>query len=113
MIIKLNQSFKNFKGESIKFKDRDEDKEEELTLGKAIANILLAPQPQKDGFRVLKVYELSKKFYEKNEIDLDRSDFVQIKERVENSNIYSVIVLGQILEMFEEANEKKTKKEEK
>ena len=112
-LINLKQTLKNFKGETFKYKEAEDGPETDMTVGKVLANIILVPQQQKDGFRTLKIYELAKKFYEKDELDLDRSDFIQVKERVENSTAYSVMITGQILELFEEANDKKIKKEDK
>ena len=66
--------------------------EEELTLGKAISNILVSDE---SGGK-MKLWILAQKFYKEEEMDLDSSDFVLVKTAVQKSKIYTVLVLGQI-----------------
>ena len=94
MKLNLKQTFKNLKGEDVKVEN------ETLTLGIILANIVLAPHKDKNGFRPLKSWELGKKLYENDIIELDMSDFIQIKELVENHENYFPFILGQVLEML-------------
>jgi len=87
--IEANQILKNFKGEELKGEGG-----ENLTVGKALSNILLLVQ---DGEK-MKIFVLSQRLYSENGfIELDDSDFLLIKKAVESDKNYSVMVTGQLL----------------
>ena len=92
MKLKLNIKITNLKGEFIKA-----DEKTDATVGLMLSNIVLEPHKDKNGFRPLKAYELAKKFFEKEEVELDKSDVIQIKELVENC-AYQPLIVAQILE---------------
>lgn len=97
MKIDTARTFINLKGSPLKSSDDDE----EITLGAVLANLVLTPHQQKNGFRPLKAWELAQKFYKQPVVELDTSDFVQIKELLETTETISPLVAGQIMEYFE------------
>ena len=107
MIIKTDYVLTTLNGEPIKGEDGP------LTLGVAIANIVLSPHGSKKGFRPLKSYELAKKFYDKPQVEIDNADLIQLKDVVESCEIVSTIITAQILEKLEEAKISVRKEREK
>jgi len=102
MKIDPNKIFVNLKGDVINSKDENGIKSP-LTLGMVLSELALTPHKQKNGFRPLKGYELAKKFYEEKEVEISPADFAQLKELVENSDMYNTIIIAQVLEMLEES----------
>lgn len=97
MKLNLKQTFITLKGEELKEKD------EAITLGEVLANIVLSPHENKNGFRPLKAWELAQKLNKYEEIELDQSDLTQIKDIIENTSSALPLIKGQILEMFANA----------
>jgi len=97
--INTRKTFIDLKNKLVK-----EENKEPLTLGMVLANIILMPHKDKKGFRPLKAWELGKKFYDQEEVEVDLSDFVQLKELVENNELYHTIITAQALEMLEKIN---------
>lgn len=95
MLINLKKEIVNLKGNSIK------DGESPLTLGQTLAEIVLAPHKDKDGFRPLKALEMARKLYANETYDIDQSDLIQLKKIVEENQSYIPLVTGQILETLE------------
>jgi len=110
--MKLNtrQTYKTLTGKTIEAQDGTASKV--LTLGMVLSEVVLAPHRDKNGFRPLKSYELAQKFYDREEVELDNSDYIQIKELVEGTENYGTIIIAQTLLMLEEAkgSEEETKK---
>lgn len=75
---------------------------ETLTVGEALANILIA---SKDGSKI-KLYVLAQKFFNDNLVDLDDADLAMVKKSVENCEVYTNLVAGQLLVMLEESSKK-------
>lgn len=69
------------------------DKNTELTIGKAIANILIGA---KEGGK-MKLFILAQKFYQDDEVEIDGADLSLIKKSIESAEVYSVLVTGQLL----------------
>lgn len=92
--INLTQKIFNLKGTPYK----DSDGKEDLTVGTVLANTILAPQKTKKGFRPLRAWELAQKFSKNEEVEIDSSDLVQIKEILEESEDYFPITRAQVLE---------------
>ncbi len=104
MKIKLKTALVNLKNEAMLTEG------EPTTVGLILANIVLTPHKQKDGFRPLKAYELAKKFYDQEEVELDNSDFIQLKEIIEiNDAGYQPLVIAQLQQHFINS-EKETEK---
>ena len=77
-----------------------------FSIGKAIANLLTIPKKGGKKFEPFKSYELAKKFYNNPEVEVDKADFAVLKEIVEKDENYSALIIGQILEQFENIKEK-------
>lgn len=97
MILHTKTQYKNLKGELIEFGSSNEP----LTLGDVLSEIILQPHQDKKGFRPLDAWELAKKFYKQEEVEVNLSDFVQLKELVEESKSFYVMIIAQTLEMLE------------
>jgi len=78
-----------------------------LTVGKAIANILIAPR-QGGAYEMdkIKLYILAQKCYNDKEIDMDESDLAKVKKMVETDANYGPLVTGKILLILEEQKAK-------
>ena len=74
--------------------------QEKVTLGLLLINIILEPHKDKPGFRPLDAYKLAQKLDTQKEVDVTATEFLQIKELVENNEMYLPLVLGQALEML-------------
>lgn len=85
----------NFKKESLKNQDGSD-----LTLGKAISEILIASE---EGGKH-KMYLMGKKFFEEDVVDIDNADKELIKQATERCKIYTTMVTGQVLDIL--TNEK-------
>ena len=69
-----------------------------FTLGKAIAIMLTALRQKNDSpFDKMKSYILATEFYAKNEIEIDKADFDNIKKVVETDSVYATLISGQVL----------------
>jgi hypothetical protein len=69
-------------------------------VGQAIANILLAPRQGERKLDALKSWELAQKFYNNKEVEIDTSDFQKVKEMVETDKNYSMLIIGQLMEIL-------------
>lgn len=94
MTIEANQVLKSFSGV-----DLLDDKGESITVGLAIANILITSEQIPNN--KLKAYVLAQKFYRTSGspliIELDQADGVFVKKTIEDSKSYSILVIGQLL----------------
>ncbi len=100
-MINLNQTLKNFGGEVLKDND-GKGNVIDATLKNAIVNSLLAPLTQgksEIGVDKVKKYELSRRIYEMDEIELTPEEIVLIKERV--GEVFGAIVVGQVYNLLE------------
>ncbi len=90
---------------------------EELTVGKAIATMLITPRQNGPApLDMVKAYVLAQKFYVDKEVELDASDAGHLKDFINADRNYGPIVTGQIMVMlFPAVEEKKeeVKEEEK
>lgn len=103
MIIKTNTKITNLKGDAIRTSD-----EGDVTLGLAIANILLSA---KDGGK-MKMFSLAQKAYKDNSLEVDAADLALIKRSVESTEVYTNLISGQVLLLLEDVKEEE-KKEKK
>lgn len=69
----------------------------DFTVGEALANIMLSDKVK--SFDKFKSYDMAKKFYKQESIELDAPDFEKVKAIVKESE-YSPVVAGQIEEIF-------------
>lgn len=98
-VINTKHVFVNLKGEPIESEGKG------ITLGDVLANIILTPHEDKKGFRPLKAWELAQKLSTQTEVEVDKADFVQIKEIVENTKTYNPLIIGQVMEQLAEVKE--------
>lgn len=96
MKIDLTEPMVNIKGASLEVDG------EVLTVGVALANIVVSQHKTKGGFRPLKSWELAQKFYKDKTIELDNADVAQLKDVIEDVQGYSDVVKGQLLEKLAE-----------
>jgi len=70
-----------------------------FTIGWALSDMVLTTETK--SFDKLKTYELGKKLFNCEDIDLDSSDSKKLKEIVEHDKGFSPIVAGQIIEYLD------------
>lgn len=86
MVIKTN----------IKLKDLA-DKEIDLTVGQAIANVLVSD----DAGGKMKSFVLAKRFYSSESMDVDEADLSLVKSAIERNKSYTPLITGQLLVLLE------------
>jgi len=79
-------------------KDNVDGQAVDATVKMAIVNAVLAPVQNEKGVDKVKKYELAKKVYNSDEVDLDEKEIATIKERV--GETFPPIVVGQIYELL-------------
>jgi len=94
MKLELNKTLKALDGSEIPTSQIDQSP---FTYGKAMANILIAPKAV-NNFDKFKSYELAKKLYNEETLELDKADFKNLKDAVERDGNYTSLILGQLLE---------------
>jgi hypothetical protein len=98
MLIKTNTVITNLAGESMKDMDADGNASD-ATLKSTIVNALLSPVQKETGTDKVQKYELAKKVYEADEIELTAEEITLIKARV--GDAFVPIVVGRVFEMLE------------
>jgi len=95
MKIDLSKSIKNL----------DLTEVEDSSLGKILAQVIVAPNENNDGgvLGPLKSYHIALKLYDTGIVDIDMADWDILKEFVTKTKLLTVLVKGQILEVFSEA----------
>ncbi len=91
MKINTKTVFKDLSGKELK------DGNEPLTLGIAIANILLTSKVNGK----MKMFVLAQDFYNKESMEVDQADLSIIKKAAEETEGYNTIVTGQLLLILE------------
>jgi hypothetical protein len=81
----------NFKGEDLKTENNAS-----LTIGEALSNIVLS---NKEGGK-LKCFSLAQRLFTEPFVEVDDADFKLIEDAVLNTEIYGVIVSGQLLSIL-------------
>lgn len=101
MIINFSESIKNLAGNSLK------ENGKEISIGNICANALLFEDKddKMTGQEKLERYELAKKIFEKEKVDLTIEEIAKIKEIV--GKYSSTLVVGQVYKYFENNIEKK------
>ena len=97
MKINTKQGIKDLKGDVLK-----DASGEDFTIGGFLANQLIIPRetPIK-GLSPIKAWSLAQKFYNEDEVELDKADALVIKDMVEAIEGISPMVTAQILETLE------------
>jgi len=97
MLVNVNQSLKTIDGQAMKDND-GQGNAIDATIKMAIVNAILSPVKDESGVDKVKKYELAKKIYNSDEVDLNEDEIKLIKERVGES--FAPIVVGQIFELL-------------
>lgn len=91
MKLDLNVPIKNLDGENIA----------DITIGKQIANALVSVSKGD----ALKYYDWAVKLNKGEAIEVDRTDLNKIKEFVENSEVFTILLKAQALEVISTVKE--------
>ena len=97
MLVKVNVPLKTIEGQVMKDND-GQGNAMEATVKMAIVNAILSPVERENGVDKVKKYELAKKIYASDEVDLNEDDIKLIKDRV--GEMFAPLVVGQIYELL-------------
>lgn len=97
MLVKVNVPLVNIDGKAMK-DDDGQGQVIDATVRLAIVNAVLSPVQTDKGVDKVKKYELAKRIYTSDEVDLDEDDIKLIKERIGEN--FAPIVVGQIYELL-------------
>ena len=96
MLIKVNTPLKTMDGQVMK--DNVDGKAVDATVKMAIVNAVLAPVQKESGIDKVRKYELAKKVYASDEVDLNEDEIKTIKDAVGEN--FAPIIVGQIYELL-------------
>jgi len=96
MLVKVNVPLKTLDGQTMK--DNVDGQAVDATVKMAIVNAVLSPVDKESGIDKVKKYELAKKIYASDEVDLNEDDIKLIKDRV--GETFAPIIVGQIYELL-------------
>ena len=97
MLVKVNVPLRTMDGQVMKDND-EQGKAVDATVKNAIVNAVLAPVQNEKGVDKVAKYELAKKVYSSDEVDLDEKEIATIKTAVGEQ--FAPIVVGQIFELL-------------
>jgi len=96
MLVKVNVPLKTLDGQTMR--DNVDGQAVDATVRMAIVNAVLSPVQKESGIEKVKKYELAKKIYASDEVDLNEDEIKLIKDRV--GETFPPIVVGQIYELL-------------
>jgi hypothetical protein len=96
MLVKTNVLLRTLDGQGMK--DNVDGKAVDATVKMVIVNAILSPVEKENGVDKVKKYELAKKVYASDEVDLNENDIRLIKERI--GECFPPIIVGQIFELL-------------
>lgn len=96
MLIKVNVPLKTLDGQVMK--DNVDGVAVDATVRMAIVNAVLNPVEKESGIEKVKKYELAKKVFANDEVDLDENEIKLIKDRV--GETYPPVIVGQMFELL-------------
>lgn len=96
MLVKVNIPLKTLDGRVMK--DDVDGKAIDATVRMAIVNAVLAPVQNEKGVDKVVKYELAKKVYTSDEVDLNEDEIKTIKDAVGEN--FAPIIVGQIYELL-------------
>ena len=96
MLVKVNVPLKTLDCQTMK--DNVDGQAVDATVKMAIVNAVLSPVDKESGIDKVKKYELAKKIYASDEVDLNEDDIKLIKDRV--GETFAPIIVGQIYELL-------------
>jgi len=97
MLVKVNEVLKTLDGQTMKDND-GKGNAVDATMKMVIVNAILSPVNDETGVDKVKKYELAKKVYGSDEVDLNEDEIKLIKDRVGEG--FAPIVVGQIFELL-------------
>jgi len=97
MLVNVNQVLKTMDGQTMKDND-GQGNAIDATVKLAIVNAVLSSVERESGIEKVKKYELAKKIYASDEVDLNEDEIKLIKDRV--GDAFSPIIVGQIFELL-------------
>lgn len=107
--IELKKPLTQITGEEIK--KTNDPNSEAFTVRDALINIL-GSIAQASGEEKIKAYRLGVKIFEAQEvIHLEEADFGFVKNQVKDSQFYTALIVGQLLEYFNQIKEKDVERE--
>ena len=96
MLVKVNVPLVTMDGQVMK--DNIDGQAVDATVRMAIVNAVLAPVQKESGIEKVVKYELAKKIYSNDEVDLDEKEIAMIKTCVGEG--FAPVVVGQIFELL-------------
>lgn len=96
MLVKVNVPLKTMDGQVMK--DNVDGEAVDALVKMAIVNAVLSSVERESGIEKVKKYELAKKIYASDEVDLDEDEIKLIKDRV--GETFPPIVVGQVYELL-------------
>ena len=97
MLVNVNQVLKTMDGQVMQDND-GQGKAIDATAKLVIVNAILSPVEKESGIDKVKKYELAKKVYASDEVDLNEDEIKLIKDRVGEG--FAPIIVGQIFELL-------------
>ena len=97
MLVKVNVPLKTLDGQVMKDND-GQGNAIDATVKLAMINAILSPVQKENGVDKVVKYELAKRIFESDEVDLNEKEITMIKERV--GDVFPPIVVGQIHELL-------------
>jgi hypothetical protein len=97
MLVNVNQTLKTMDGKTMKDNDGTGNAID-ATVKLVIVNALLSPVRDEKGVDKVRKYELAKKVYASDEVDLNEDNIKLIKERV--GEVFPPMIVGQIYELL-------------
>ena len=96
MLVKVNVPLVTLDGQPMQ--DNVDGKAVDATVKTVIVNAVLAPVQKESGIDKVKKYELAKRIFENDEVDLNEDEIKLIKDCVGEN--FAPIVVGQIFELL-------------
>ena len=97
MLVKVNVPLKTLDGQVMKDND-GQGKAIDATVKLAMVNAILSPVQKEKGVDKVAKYELAKRIFESDEVDLNEDEIKLIKERV--GETFPPIIVGQVFELL-------------
>ena len=96
MLVKVNVPLLTMDGQTMK--DNVDGQAVDATVKMVIVNAVLSPVQKESGIEKVKKYELAKKVYSSDEVDLNEDEIKTIKDAVGEN--FAPIIVGQIYELL-------------
>ena len=96
MLVKVDVLLKTMDGQVMK--DNVDGEAVDATIKMIIVNAILSPVEKESGIDKVKKYELAKKVFANDEVDLNEDEIKLIKDRV--GEVFPPIIVGQVYELL-------------